>query len=211
MSTCFKSLIYEFIKANSDIIKDDEVDEDFKMGSSKEVEVDKLDSETNFDRIDERIEEEDDNLSHLSHNDIVSHDLSTDNQSEAPKSADSKVNSDIVSTESTSSNIPRHEETVIEEKEFQCPVCFNKTFMDEILLSNHVEECLSKQAISTILKSEVSTYSTSSSKANVDKSKKRKANEIKKKPDKRCKVEASKNQRIDAFFKLKSRSTDIKL
>jgi len=100
-----------------------------------------------------------------------------------------------------------------EEKEFQCPVCFNKTFKNEILLSNHVEECLSKQAISSLLKSEVSTYSVSSAKANnLDKNnKKRKASEAKKKTDKRCKVEASKNHRIDAFFKLKSRSTDLKL
>ena len=100
-----------------------------------------------------------------------------------------------------------------EEKEFQCPVCFNKTFKNEILLSNHVEECLSKQAISSLLKSEVSTYCVSSAKANnLDKNnKKRKASEAKKKTDKRCKVEASKNHRIDAFFKLKSRSTDLKL
>merc|ERR1712098_672566 len=99
----------------------------------------------------------------------------------------------------------------IVEKDLQCPVCFNKTFKDEILLSNHVEECLSKQAISSLLKNEASTYISSSKKGVSDKNKKRKANEDKKKTDKRCKVEASKNHRIDTFFKLKSRSADLKL
>merc|ERR1712098_25519 len=99
----------------------------------------------------------------------------------------------------------------IVDKDLQCPVCFNKTFKDEILLSNHVEECLSKQAISSLLKDEASTYSSSSKKGVSDKNKKRKANEDKKKTDKRCKVEASKNHRIDTFFKLKSRSADLKL
>ena len=82
-----------------------------------------------------------------------------------------------------------------------CPVCSSSEFSEENLLSSHVEDCLSRQTISSILTSERELYKANNNKQNP--SKKRKSSEPHKKVDKKCKSN-QKNQKIDFFFKLKS-------
>ena len=83
---------------------------------------------------------------------------------------------------------------------FTCPVCFKSKFTEEQMLGVHVEECLSRQAISALLSSERSTSSSINN--NKDNPKKRKIQDKTKRIDKKCKSDQS--NKIDLFFKVKS-------
>ena len=88
------------------------------------------------------------------------------------------------------------------EKSLSCPVCFKVTFQDETSLSSHVEECLSKQAISDILSSERSSTVINNNKNKLVSNKKRKTEDKPHKSsrmDKRSRTEQS--TKIDFFFK----------
>jgi len=89
----------------------------------------------------------------------------------------------------------------VQDSPLSCPVCFSSDkFQSEEDLSTHVEECLSKQEIASILKSEktATKHSIVSKKATASSSK-RKSGEIVSRSDKRCK--SSSNSKIDSFFK----------
>ena len=91
------------------------------------------------------------------------------------------------------------------EESLSCPVCFKVTFEDETLMSSHVEECLSKQAIADILSSERATKAINNNTNKLVSNKKRKTERSphkSSKVDKRPKTEQS--TKIDFFFKLKS-------
>merc|ERR1719229_424651 len=83
---------------------------------------------------------------------------------------------------------------------FTCPVCFKSKFTEEQMLGVHVEECLSRQAISALLSSERSTSNSINN--NKDNPKKRKIQDKTKRIDKKCKSDQS--NKIDLFFKVKS-------
>ena len=95
--------------------------------------------------------------------------------------------------------------TKTNEKSLSCPVCFKVTFQDETSLSSHVEECLSKQAISDILSSERSSTVINNNKNKLVSNKKRKTEN---KPNKSSKMDkrprTEQSTKIDFFFKLKS-------
>ena len=83
-----------------------------------------------------------------------------------------------------------------------CPVCFKVSFEDETRLSIHVEECLSKKAISALLTSERVPTTTKKEKGVTITNKKRKNQENSKNNAKRSKAEQS--TKIDFFFQLKT-------
>ena len=91
------------------------------------------------------------------------------------------------------------------EESISCPLCFKVTFEDETLMSSHVEECLSKQAIADILSSERATKAINNNANKLVSNKRRKMEQSphkSSKVDKRPKTEQS--TKIDFFFKLKS-------
>ena len=95
--------------------------------------------------------------------------------------------------------------TEANEESLSCPVCFKVTFEDETLMSSHVEECLSKQAIADILSSERATKAININMNKLVSNKRRKTEQSphkSSKVDKRPKTEQS--TKIDFFFKLKS-------
>ena len=95
--------------------------------------------------------------------------------------------------------------TEANEESLSCPVCFKVTFEDETLMSSHVEECLSKQAIADILSSERATKAINNNTNKLVSNKRRKTEQSphkSSKVDKRPKTEQS--TKIDFFFKLKS-------
>ena len=83
---------------------------------------------------------------------------------------------------------------------FTCPVCFESKFTEEQMLGVHVEECLSRQAISDLLSSDRSASNSVNN--NKDNPKKRKIQDKTKRIDKKCKSDQS--NKIDLFFKVKS-------
>jgi hypothetical protein len=89
----------------------------------------------------------------------------------------------------------------VKDSSFSCPVCFSSdSFQSEEDLSIHVEECLSKQEIASILKSEkAATKHSIVSKKTPASSSKRKSEEIVGSYEKRGK--SSSNSKIDSFFK----------
>ena len=93
-----------------------------------------------------------------------------------------------------------NEEPLEDMQTFTCPVCFKSKFTEEQMLGVHVEECLSRQAISDLLSSERSASNSVNN--NKDNPKKRKIQDKPKRIDKKCKSDQS--NKIDLFFKVKS-------
>ena len=106
-------------------------------------------------------------------------------------------------SEEFSEDIPpaeTEESTESDKPELVCPVCNKKKYKDERALSSHVEECLNKQTIEEILRTD--RASTLTETKMISKSKKRKASQSDKKDLKKSRNDFTKT--IDTFFKLKS-------